>query len=240
MAAPAPHLLLFDIDGTLLDTGGAGMAALVTAREELYPEEVRRAGGAPELDLAGSTDSGIVIELFRKIGIPDCDAERARFYACYLGHLRRNLRDPDGAGRLLPGVAELLVALEGDVAAGRVLVGLLTGNIAEGARAKVEHYGVGGHFPFGSFGDDHHDRDELGPVAVARAESHSGLDLSGAAVTVVGDTPKDIRCARAFGARAVAVATGSVDAGGLAEHRPDVLLRDLADTAGVMSAFGFD
>ena len=234
-----PHLLLFDIDGTLVDTGGAGMAAIVSAREELYAENLRHVS-APELDLAGSTDAGIVMEMFAKIGVDDSDEERGRFYRCYLGHLLKNLGEPGTRGVLLPGVGELLEALDAEVSSGRALVGLLTGNIAKGARVKVDYYGVGRHFAFGSYGDDHHDRDLLGPIAVGRAGDHSGMDLGAAPVTVIGDTAKDIRCARAFGARVVAVATGSVSRRSLGELAPDVLLDDLADTGRAMAALGFD
>jgi phosphoglycolate phosphatase len=234
-----PHLLLFDIDGTLVDTGGAGMAAIVTTREELYAEELRRVS-APDLDLAGSTDSGIVMEMFEKIGVTDSEEERRRFYGCYLGHLLKNLGEPGTRGILLEGVTALLEALDAEVESGRALVGLLTGNIAKGARVKVDYYGVGRHFAFGSYGDDHHDRNLLGPIAVGRAADHAGLDLGSAPVTVIGDTAKDIRCARAFGARVLAVATGSISRENLASHDPDVLLDDLADTGRAMAALGFD
>jgi phosphoglycolate phosphatase-like HAD superfamily hydrolase len=234
-----PHLLLFDIDGTLVDTGGAGMAAIGAALAELYPEQVRAIGGPPPLDLAGSTDSGIAMQLFAMVGIADTPAERARFYAAYLAHLHRNLGAPGTRGRLLDGVAALLRELAAPVADGAVLVGLLTGNIAPGARAKVDYYGVGGHFSFGAYGDDHHDRDRLGPVAVGRAGELLGRDLSAAPATVIGDTAKDIRCARAMGARAVAVASGSVARDELAAHQPDALLPDLADTSSALRALGF-
>ena len=233
-----PHLLLFDIDGTLVDTGGVGMAAIKAALCELYPVEVEAAGGAPDLDLGGSTDSGIVMELFSKIGIEDSPEERSRFYTSYLCRLRESLGVPGTRGRLLDGVGILLENLAGLAAQGEVMVGLLTGNLAEGARVKVDYYGVGEHFHFGAYGDDHHDRNLLGPVAVRRAGEHLGRDLSGAMATVIGDTPKDIRCARAMGARVVAVATGNISEAELAHHEPDVLMPDFSDLGAAKSALG--
>ena len=230
-----PHLLLFDIDGTLLNTGGAGMRAFGSAFEHLYPDEVKGRGGVPDIDFAGSTDSGIVMGMFAQLGIVDSQGERERFYETYLGLLKANMDSPSGNGSLLEGVAELLERLKGYYREGKVLPGLLTGNIAAGARVKTDHYGVSENFHFGAYGDDHHDRDQLGPVAVRRASDFFGRDLSLAPVTVIGDTVKDIRWARAFGARVLAVATGSVSLRELSGHEPDILLENLGDVAGVLA-----
>mgnify|MGYP002039738356 CR=1 FL=1 len=100
---------------------------------------------------------------------------------------------------------------------------------------KTDYYGISGYFHFGAYGDDHHDRNQLGPVAVQRASVFLGEDLSSAPVTVIGDTVKDIRCARAFGARVLAVATGSVSLHELSGHEPDILLESLGDVAGVLA-----
>ena len=234
MGAP-PHLLLFDIDGTLLNTEGAGMRAFTSAFEQLYPAQVAACGGVPGIDFAGSTDSGIVMRMFTELGIIDSSSERERFYACYLGFLQRNLGEPGATGSLLDGVAGLLGQLAGDHYVSSVLTGLLTGNIAAGARIKTDYYGISGHFHFGAYGDDHHDRNQLGPVAVQRASGFLGENLSAAPVTVIGDTVKDIRCARAFGARVVAVASGSIPAHELAAHEPDILLESLGDVDAVLS-----
>ena len=233
-----PHLLLFDIDGTLLNTEGAGMLAFSSAFEHLYPEQVASCGGVPDIDFAGSTDSGIVMGMFAELGIADSSSQRERFYAVYLSFLRRNLGEPGITGSLLGGVAGLLKHLAEDVGGTAVLPGLLTGNIAAGATMKTDYYGISGYFRFGSYGDDHHDRDQLGPVAVQRASGFLGRDLSAAPVTVIGDTVKDIRCARAFGARVVAVASGSISAGELAGHDPDVLLETLSDVTEVLALLG--
>ena len=233
--AALPHLLLFDIDGTLLNTEGAGMLAFASTFEHLYPERVAACGGVPDIDFSGSTDSGIVMGIFTKLGIEDSSAERECFYATYLDFLRLNLGEPGARGSLLDGVSELLGKLQGNDHDGRVLPGLLTGNIAAGATMKTDYYGISGHFHFGAYGDDHHDRNQLGPVAVQRASVFLGQDLASAPVTVIGDTVKDIRCARAFGARVVAVASGGIPAHELAAHEPDILLESLGDVEAVLS-----
>jgi phosphoglycolate phosphatase-like HAD superfamily hydrolase len=121
-------------------------------------------------------------------------------------------------------VAGLLERLAGD---GSVAVGLLTGNIAGGAQAKMRHFGLDHHFPFGAFGDDHHDRNELGPVALERASGHAGRSFSPRETLVIGDTPEDIRCAQAMGARCLAVATGSFSAAQLREHGAEIVVESL-------------
>src|SRR5690606_23071909 len=112
----------------------------------------------------------------------------------------------EGRGRLLPGVEGLLAAFE---ERGHHRLAVLTGNLREGAWIKLRHFRIDRHFPTGAFGDDHHDRNELGPIARRRALEVFGEDFAPADIAVIGDTPRDIACARAFGARAVAVATGS-------------------------------
>ncbi|BCX48942.1 haloacid dehalogenase [Haloferula helveola] len=201
-------LWLFDIDGTLVDTGGAGMKALQDAALHCFGDV------GPKLDLAGSTDSGIVRGMFDHFGRDPEPSGVEGFYARYLERLESNLAGGDFPGRVLPGAVALL-----DLLAGRadVTVGLLTGNIEAGARAKMRHFGLDHHFGFGAYGCDHHDRNRLGPVALARAEAHTGRSFSAAETLVIGDTPKDIACARAMGARCLAVATGAFDEDGLAD-----------------------
>lgn len=218
-------LLLFDIDGTLLDTGGAGMKALRQGLLEEFGLE-ERADDFPLLDLAGATDSGIVRFLFAHFEIPLTEANVERFYARYHRQLESDLAATgQEQGRLLPGIDRLMERLAGHHA----VLGLLTGNIARGAWTKVASYGLEGVFDFGAFGDDHHDRDELGPVAIGRASAHTGRDFEPERVVIIGDTPKDIRCARACGAWAVAVSTGRFSREELAEHRPDLLFDSLED-----------
>lgn len=228
------NLLLFDIDGTLLDTGGAGLRALRDAWIEEF-ELHDQSHDFPRLDLAGSTDSGIVRFLFDHFGM-EHDLERTdRFFHRYAGHLRRQLAADRGPrrGRLLPGVTELMACLR--AAGDSHTLGLLTGNTAEGARTKVAHFGLDGIFDFGAYGDDHHDRNELGPVAVERARHHTGRDFAPDRVFIIGDTPKDIRCARACGAWAIAVATGTYSRGELEAHEPDEVFDDFTDAAAFLN-----
>ena len=202
----AATLWLFDIDGTLVDTGGAGMRSLQEAAEELF------GGKGPELDLAGSTDLGVVAGMFEHFGRPCGPPETEAFFASYLRRLDWNLTHGGFAGRVLPGVVELLDELAGLPG---ITVGLLTGNIAGGAAAKMRHFGLDRHFPFGAYGCDHADRNLLGPVALERAARHAGGGFLPEETVVIGDTPKDIACAAAMGSPCVAVATGRFTAGEL-------------------------
>ncbi len=208
------RLLLFDIDCTLIDTGGAGMAALKETARELFGAD------GPELDLAGSTDSGIVMGMLEHFG---SDISRDEFYQVYLAKLVPNLAA--FTGRVLPGVEALLAELDRSGAA----LGLLTGNIVGGAKAKIVHYGLADYFPMevGAYGDDHHDRNRLGPVALARASAEYGRVFQAESTVVIGDTPKDIACGKAMGAMTLAVATGGFSVDELAAYEPDLTVSDL-------------
>jgi phosphoglycolate phosphatase len=214
------HICLFDIDGTLIASGGAGKAAL----EAALAAEFGIARIHDTFSLSGRTDRAILTEL---IGLFDLDPSpdtARRLIEAYLRHLPTHLSTLEG--RVLPGIRPLLDHLRGrdDVA-----VGLLTGNTRAGARMKLSHFALWDYFSFGGYGDDHLDRDDVAREALCRA--HECLDgrVSNDRVWVIGDTPLDIRCARAIGARVVAVATGWHAAEELAGHAPDLLLPDLAD-----------
>jgi len=207
-------LLLFDIDGTLVDTGGAGMEALKQAARELFGAD------GPELDLAGSTDSGIVRGMLDHFG---SDLTLETFYQAYLSYLPPNLEEFSGV--VLPGVTPLLDRL----AVSNGTLGLLTGNIAEGAWGKLDYYGLSEYFDFGAFGDDHYDRNQLGPVALERAGQHRGCIFQSENTVVIGDTPKDIACGKAMGAMTLAVATGGFSVEELAAYKPDLVVADLCD-----------
>jgi len=224
-----PKVILFDIDGTLLNTGGAGIKAFYTAIENNYPSELEKCGGSLSLNMAGSTDSGLAIEIFEALAIEDSINEREAFFSQYIQCLENNLSDPNYIGSLMPGIAELLEKLFDQVNKGKVLLGLLTGNIAVGAALKLKKYRVDKYFCFGAYGDDHHDRNELGPIALKRGASYHDLELSRSQVTVIGDTPKDIYCARAMGAQAVAVSSGSISYEELEDYDPDLLFKDFTD-----------
>ena len=211
-------LYLFDIDGTLIDTGGAGMAALVEATRAVFGDE------GPPLDLAGATDLGIVIGIHRHFRIEATAGRIETYLAIYQQHLDRNLASGVYPGRVLDGVFGLLDELA--VRNGAV-IGLLTGNTAGGAASKVRHFGLASYFGFGAYGCDHPDRNKLGPIALQRAAAHAGRDFSPQETWIIGDTPKDIACARAIGARCLAVATGSFNAEQLAAHGADHVVGSL-------------
>ena len=215
-------LILFDIDGTLMDTGGAGLASLNAAIEGVFGP------GGPSLNLAGSTDGGIVRGLFEHFERPYDPGVEEAFYRAYLPELERNLADQSFAGRLLDGSRELLEECR---VAGHTL-GLLTGNLARGAALKLKHYRVDGYFGFGAYGDDHWDRNELGPIALARAEVFAGRGFLPDETLVIGDTPKDIACAHAFGARCLAVATGAFDPAALQKAGADEVVASLTECLG--------
>lgn len=221
-------LLLFDIDGTLLTTGGCGERALRCAVRDFFGKE----DDLREIEIAGRTDTSIARQLLRKY---EGDEERAHeVLAHYLRHLPGFLAETEG--RLLPGVAELLAALRDRPG---VVLALLTGNLQRGAEHKLERYGVWHYFQFGAFADDHHDRNKLGAVALARARER-GWEPRPDRVFVIGDTPHDIACARACGARAVGVATGGSSFEALRSAEPDALLRDLSDLPAVLRVFGLE
>ncbi len=216
-------LYLFDIDGTLLDTGGAGMAALHETAHEVFGNE------GPALDLAGSTDLAIVAQIFGHFQVEPTPEQLSNYFEIYLGRLIRNLSNGSFAGKVCPGVGSFIAELS---ARPDATLGLLTGNTASGAAAKVQHFGLDQHFAFGAYGDDDADRNKLGPIALARAATHTGKNFTAAETWIIGDTPKDIACAHAFGARCLAVATGSFSADQLSEHRADLVVDTLDQVCG--------
>jgi phosphoglycolate phosphatase len=220
------YVCLFDIDGTLIASGGAGKAAL----EAGLAEEFGIDRPIEKLQLSGRTDTAIIGDLLHLYGLGEGPEVRARVTNAYLRHLPRCLGT--GNGRVLPGIAHLLELLRqrDDVA-----VGLLTGNVRAGARVKLGHFGLFEHFAFGGFGDHHHDRDDVAREALAEARQHLNGAVAPERVWVIGDTPLDVRCARAIGACAVAVTTGWHGRDELAESRPDLLLDDLSDPEPLLS-----
>jgi phosphoglycolate phosphatase len=223
------HVCLFDIDGTLLSSGGAGKAAMEAA--------VTSAFGVPasahDVPFSGRTDRAIARDLFQVHGVENSGANWHRFVAAYLEHLPRCLDSHQG--KVLPGIRALLDRLSGrpDVA-----VGLLTGNVRDGARLKLGHYRLFHHFSFGAYGDHHLERDDVARDAREIIHGlHNGV-VDWKRVWIIGDTPLDIRCARCIGARVLAVATGWHSLDLLHAENPDLLLADLADAAPLLAAWG--
>jgi phosphoglycolate phosphatase-like HAD superfamily hydrolase len=194
------QLVLFDIDGTLIHSGGAGERAFarVCAVEFGVPD------GTTRLHFAGRTDPSIVREFFQQHSIEPSPENFERFfdgYHFFLDHFLGQL-----AGNVLPGVHEILRELSG--LRFPPVLGLLTGNVRLGAQLKLSHYKLWHCFRLGAFGDDHEDRDQLALIARARGSHLLGKSLGGDQILVIGDTPRDVQCARAIQARSLAVATG--------------------------------
>ena len=224
------HLCLFDIDGTLLLTGGAAVRPF----EATFAEDFDVPDINGTVSFAGRSDRAIATDLFRAHGItPSADAWN-RFRNGYIARVERAL--PKFAGQVLPGVGGLL----GELARrSEVVVGLVTGNVQQTARLKLTHYGLWDHFSFGGFGDEHIDRNDIAATALANAREHAHRNdarIDGA-VVVIGDTPNDVRCARSIGAHAVAVATGQTDLDTLRACQPDLLLESLVDYAEILQIF---
>lgn len=214
------YVCLFDIDGTLLRTGGAGQRAMERALTDVF--------GVPDpyedIPAAGRTDRAITADLFAHHALDPTEPEWQQFQSVYFGHLQTTLRELEGM--ILPGIVSLLdrLATRSDVT-----LGLLTGNFREAARLKLEHHAIDHHFAFGGYGDQHHDRDDVARVAWSEACRHLGRGIDPSAVCVIGDTPSDVKCARAIGARAIAVATGMFSAEELIRSQPDELYHDFSD-----------
>ena len=221
-------LLLFDIDGTLLTSGGAGEQAVRLGFRDRFGID----DDLSTVEIAGRTDSGIARQMFAAHGLPATAENLAKFFDGYLHYLALEL--PAQQGALLPGMLSLLDALRKRE---DMVLALLTGNLERGAKLKLTHYGVWHYFEFGAFADDHHDRNALGPFARARAKERHGVEFPPERIFVLGDTPHDIACARAIGAQAVAIATGKYSAPELAAHAPDFLLNDASDIDAVLKIF---
>jgi phosphoglycolate phosphatase len=224
------RLLLFDIDGTLILTGGAGSRAMTRAFAVTHGLE----NALTSVDLAGRTDRTIMRDALTLAGRDHQDVDLDEFRQAYCAALREEIQKP-GTGRrgLLPGVRPLLERL---AARDDVRLALLTGNFRASAEIKLAAFGVWDFFSWGAFADDAIERDDLIRIAHGRHETEHGRAIDPDRVVVIGDTPHDIRCARAGGARAVAVATGNYTIDQLREKQPDALFADLTDTEAVLRA----
>jgi phosphoglycolate phosphatase len=224
------RLFLFDIDGTLIWAHGVGRIALTKAMTAVY--------GIPpayeDYDTRGKTDPRIVFDVMHAAGVPD-DVIYARLPSCfeaYVGCLDV-LIDDGHPVQAMPGIPELVRALS---ARRDSVVGLLTGNVEPGARAKLRPTGLLPHFRVGAFGSDDADRRRLPAIARERARTLTGRDFPFEQIVIIGDTPLDVDCARACGARSVAVATGQHAYEELASCAPDMLFADFSDVDAALLA----
>ena len=225
------HICLLDIDGTLLLSGGAGQKAFAqTLADEFGIGEIIH-----PVMFAGRSDRAIAMELFRLHGVDESIENWRRFCTSYLSRLERALHASQGY--VLPGASELVATLakRDDVA-----LGLLTGNVREGAKRKLVHYNLWHPFAFGGYGDEHVDRCDIAASALVAAHAHingspkNGKKFAGA-IIVVGDTPHDVACGRSIGAQCVAVPTGHTTAEELRQSNPDLLVDTLEDVGPILS-----
>lgn len=223
------RLVLFDIDGTLIRTNGIARSCFADALDEVF-------GGstiARTHDFAGKTDLQIYTEVMTGSGYDaaTCARWREPVFAKFFALLSSRLSADDIT--VLPGIRELLPTLQ---AHPDVVLGLLTGNMPQGARIKLHPVGLFDFFPFGAFGSDSPHRHDLPAIAVQRAKAVTGITFSGSQIVIIGDTPHDITCGRGVGARSLAVATGTVSRATLAKEHPDALFSDLSNIPAVIEA----
>lgn len=221
---------LFDIDGTLVLTGGAGQQAFA----QTFGDEFGIGEISADVAFAGRSDRAIALDLMRAHGVPGTEENWLRFRAGYAARLPAALEHCVGA--VLPGVWELLDKLD---ARGDVQVGLLTGNLRETAELKLGYYGLWDRFEFGGFGDVHTNRNDIAATAVHEARQRHGLGARDEThlVVVIGDTPADVRCAHSVGARAVAVPTGHTPTSSLEAASPELLVESLLESDTILEWF---
>jgi phosphoglycolate phosphatase len=214
------NLILFDIDGTLMDSGGAGTRSMNLAFEELFSVPQAFQG----ISMAGKTDIQIMKEGLTKHGMESENGNVASLCEAYIRRLHTEIKNP---GRhLKPGIGEALDVLR-DLE--EVFLGLLTGNIEAGARIKLGSFDLNPYFPMGAFGDDDEDRNKLLPIAVERFRRLYGREIEYRDCIVIGDTPRDVECAKIHGAYAVVVATGPYSYETLLGSGADVALRTITE-----------
>jgi phosphoglycolate phosphatase len=213
------RLILFDIDGTLLHTNAVGIKAFAKS----LAMEFNIPNGTEGLRFAGRTDTGLAREIFRKHGVAPSPENFARFFECYTDWLAHMLAESHG--EICPGANHLIHELKG--LPEPPVIGLLTGNIRLGAELKLRHFDLWDFFTTGAFADDHEDRNQIAAVAHQRGCELLGEKLRGDQVVVIGDTPLDIACGRAIGAKVLAVATGGASLEELKAHHPDWAAQDL-------------
>jgi phosphoglycolate phosphatase-like HAD superfamily hydrolase len=222
------RIVLFDIDGTLVLTGGAGSRAMNLAFEDVF----RVAAGFEGIAMHGRTDRGLLQDALDRAGIRLGDGLAGRFRDRYFERLLETIQEPGPRKGPMPGVRDLLDAL---APRRDVFLALLTGNYERAARIKLEHFDLWRYFRCGAYGDEVTDRTDLFPVALARAFACGAPRVPVSDVLVVGDTVLDVACAARSGARSVAVATGPSDADTLRQSGADVVFDDLHDTAAFLT-----
>ncbi len=224
-------VLLFDIDGTLMLSGGAGLRAMNKAFIDVYHVKDALAG----VNLAGRTDTSIIEDALEKFSIPFDPSVFQSYKECYYNYLNEEIQKPIGDKYLMPGIKELLPRL---VEHDDVYLGLLTGNWQKSGRIKINYFGLNDYFSFGAFADDSGIRNELLPFAIDRFKQQYKLEPDPRDVFVIGDTPADIHCAKPHDAVSIAVGAAHYTVDQLKEHEPDFVFKDLTDTERFLEILG--
>ena len=214
-------LILWDIDGTIIVSHGAGFRAMARALTERFGKTV----DMREIAWDGRTDSWIAGEVLRVVGLPDTAENIHGFLEAYLEVLPKELNS-GRPGQVLPGILELLETLRTHPG---FVQGLLTGNVQRGAEVKLTHHRVWHYFEFGAYADDSPSRNDLGPHALRRAKERHAVEFAPANTFIIGDTPHDIECGKVIGARTIAVATGKYTVEELTAHQPTAVFQDFSD-----------
>lgn len=214
-------LVLFDIDGTLLDSGGAGIKSLNDALRDMLGVD----NGFEGIECAGKTDISIIKDAFTKWNLPVTNGEIAKFTEKYVSHLKESIFNP--RGHVKTGVLELLDRLD---RIAEVHTGLLTGNVEAGAKIKLARFGISKYFSVGAYGDDSENRNELLPIAAKRFYDLTGEEIDYKNCLIIGDTPRDVTCAFTFGAPSLAVATGPYSIAELRNTEANLVVENLNDT----------
>jgi phosphoglycolate phosphatase len=223
-------LILWDIDGTIIVSHGAGVRAM----ERGFTARFGRPCDLSKIDWAGRTDRWITSEVLRHNDLPDSPENIQAYLESYLSHLPIELANGP-QGQVLPGILELLETLHHHA---HIAQGLLTGNLQRGAQFKLTHYQVWHYFEFGAFADDSPLRNDLGPHALRRAGEKHGVEFSPENTFIIGDTPHDIECGKVIGAKTIAVATGNYSLAELQSHAPTAAFADFSDTAAFLRTIG--
>ena len=222
--------LLFDIDGTLIRSAGAGRTAMERAFRKIYGVE----NGFENIHMMGRTDPGILMEALKNHGLEWQECQVDRFKKLYFQKLEAEIKMPREAKRICPGILPLLGELR---ERSDVVLGLLTGNWRTSGYIKLRHFRLDEYFSIGAFGDDSYQREAFVPIVMERLEKQQGIRSVPERVFVIGDTPLDVRCAKPHGVKTVAVATGFHTVEQLTPDGPDFLFQDFSDTEKVMAIF---
>lgn len=215
-------LLLFDIDGTLLMSGGAGKRAMSKAFVILYGHD----SVMESISMSGRTDDLILKEAYEKSSVPFTKDELRRYKKIYFEILKKEILKPHTDKRLMPGIHRLLPLLN---ERNNISLGLLTGNWQQSGYIKIGHFGLQDYFPFGAFSDDSPIRHKLIPIAIKRFKEYSKMTITPDNIFVIGDTPADIQCTKPYGVKSIAVGAAHHSIDELKQHDPDYIFKDLEE-----------